>query len=102
MIGVPGFIGFWSKFYIVSGCIQSNNILATLVFLLSSFLNVVYLLPIPFIALKSSDHNEDYKENYFCAIPLLITALFTIILGLVLIHYLLPFYRLVEVLYVKQ
>jgi multicomponent Na+:H+ antiporter subunit D len=101
MIGVPGFIGFWSKFYIISGCLQSDFVLGALVFLTSSLLNVVYLLPIPLRALKRVEIKEEFKENYFCAIPLLITSIFTILIALFFIDYLKPMLNLIEVLYVK-
>lgn len=101
MVGVPGFIGFWSKFNIIIGCIQNNFILGALVFLTSSLLNVAYLLPIPLRALKQVEVKEDFYENYFCAIPLLITSLFTIFIALFLIEYLIPLLNLIEELYVK-
>jgi multicomponent Na+:H+ antiporter subunit D len=101
MIGVPGFIGFWSKFNIISGCLQNNFILGALVFLTSSLLNVAYLLPIPIRALKRVEIKEEFREDYFCAIPLLITSIFTILIALFFIDYLKPMLNLIEVLYVK-
>lgn len=101
MIGVPGFIGFWSKFNIISGSLQNNFILGALVFLASSLLNVAYLLPIPIRALKRVEIKEEFRENYFCAIPLLITSIFTVLIALFFIDYLKPMLNLIEVLYVK-
>ncbi|MFN3504901.1 MAG: proton-conducting transporter membrane subunit [Caldimicrobium sp.] len=104
MIGIPGFIGFWSKINLVSACIQKDFLIGALVFILSSFLNAAYFLPITFRALLKdplpSAHYEDFKENYFCAIPLLITALFTLVLSFK-IDFLYNFLHLIEVLYVN-
>lgn len=111
MIGIPGFIGFWSKFNLVMGCVQSGLIIGALVFLLSSFLNGAYFLPIVFRALlkepyvppqNNHSHYTPYaevKENLFCAIPLFITALLTLILASQ-IDFLYQIVKLVEVLYV--
>lgn len=104
MVGIPGFIGFWSKYNLVSACIQKEFLMGALVFILSSFLNAAYFLPITFRALLKepslSTHHEDFKENYFCAIPLLITAIFTLLLSFK-IDFLYKFLHLIEVLYVN-
>lgn len=109
IVGVPGFIGFWSKFYLISGSLEAGLFLGALVFLLSSFLNAAYFLPIVFRALlkepyqpKDIHHYTPYEkvvENYFCAIPLFITALLTLILALK-IDVLYQLLKLIEVLYV--
>ncbi|MGC9016838.1 MAG: proton-conducting transporter membrane subunit [Caldimicrobium sp.] len=109
MVGIPGFIGFWSKFYLISGSLKAGLFIGALVFLASSFLNAAYFFPIVFRALR----NEPYKpkdlhhytpyekivENYFCAIPLFITALLTLILS-ANIEILFKLLKLIEVLYV--
>jgi len=101
MIGVPGFIGFWSKYYIIIGCIQSSFVVGALVFLVSSFLNIIYLLSIPIRALRRAEFTEEFKENLFCAVPTLITSIFTITLALFLIEYINPLLKLIEGLYVQ-
>lgn len=112
MIGVPGFIGFWSKFNIVSACIENAFLLGASVFIISAFLNAAYFLPITFRALlkepsphpntfNSSHHSfENIKENYFCALPLFITALFTLFLAFK-IDFLYTLLKIIEVLYVE-
>lgn len=112
MIGVPGFIGFWSKFNLVSACIENAFLIGALVFIISSFLNAAYFLPITFRALLiEPDHpspkntpsylsSEDFKENYLCAIPLFITALFTLFLA-IKIDFLYTLLKIIEVLYVE-
>lgn len=109
MVGIPGFIGFWSKFYLISGSLKAGFFIGALVFLASSFLNAAYFFPIVFRALR----NEPYKpkdfhhytpyekivENYFCAIPLFITALLTLILS-ANVEILFKLLKLIEVLYV--
>jgi multicomponent Na+:H+ antiporter subunit D len=109
MVGIPGFIGFWSKIYLISGSLKAGLFIGALVFLASSLLNAAYFFPIVFRALR----NEPYKpkdlhhytpyekivENYFCAIPLFITALLTLILS-ANIEILFKLLKLIEVLYV--
>jgi len=91
--------------------VESGLIIGALVFLLSSFLNGAYFLPIVFRALlkepyvppqNNHSHYTPYaevKENFFCAIPLFITALLTLILASQ-IEFLYQIVKLVEVLYV--
>ncbi|ACI21251.1 MULTISPECIES: monovalent cation/H+ antiporter subunit D family protein [Thermodesulfovibrio] len=85
MIGIPLFAGFISKYNLAMGALQIGRPELLGIFIASSFLNAVYFLPISYKAFfrKPLQENrwQNVKENYFCAIPLLITALFTIILG---------------------
>ncbi|MCX8030858.1 MAG: proton-conducting transporter membrane subunit, partial [Thermodesulfovibrionales bacterium] len=86
MIGIPLFAGFISKYNLALGALEIGRPELLGVFVLSSFLNAAYFLPISYRAFfKQPDHHlkwDGVKENYFCAIPLLVTALFTIILGI--------------------
>jgi multicomponent Na+:H+ antiporter subunit D len=86
MIGIPVFAGFISKLNLALGSLEIERPELIGILIVSSFLNAAYFLPISYRAFfrKSEDPIkwDKTKENYFCAIPLLITALFTIILGL--------------------
>lgn len=86
MIGIPVFAGFVSKFYLVEGALAIGKPILVGVFVTSSLLNAAYFLPIVYRAFFMNPDDptslESIKENYFCAIPLLITALFTILLGI--------------------
>lgn len=84
IIGLPPLGGAWSKWYLGLGTLASKYPLVLGVFLLSSLLNVAYLLPIAIRAFYVSP--EDGKERGFneapvaCLIALSITALGSIAL----------------------
>jgi multicomponent Na+:H+ antiporter subunit D len=48
VIGLPPFGGLWSKWYLGLGAIQADEMMMVGVLMLSSLLNVAYLLSIPF------------------------------------------------------
>lgn len=50
VIGLPLLGGFWSKWYLVLGAVDSGHLVVVAVLMISSLLNVAYLLPIPFRA----------------------------------------------------
>ena len=84
IIGLPPLGGAWSKWYLGLGALASKYPLALGVLLLSSLLNVAYLLPIAIRAFYVSP--EDGKERGFneapvaCLIALSITAIGSIVL----------------------
>lgn len=86
MIGIPIFAGFISKLNLAIGALEIGRPELIGIFVASSFLNAAYFLPISYRAFfrKPEDSLKwsQIKENYFCAIPLLITALLTIFWGL--------------------
>ena len=47
IIGLPPFGGLWGKWYLVLGALESNQLVMVGVLMVSSLLNVAYLLPIP-------------------------------------------------------
>ncbi len=56
MIGIPGFNGFMSKWYLGTAALEAGHPVFVLMLLLSSFLNAMYYLPIIIAAfLKESD-----------------------------------------------
>jgi multicomponent Na+:H+ antiporter subunit D len=94
MIGVPPVSGFITKWYLVIGSLERHSIAVLVVLLASSLLNAAYFIPILYRAyfkeetLESVDQNHDInfhhdiKENPFLVIPLTLTALASIILGI--------------------
>jgi multicomponent Na+:H+ antiporter subunit D len=50
IIGLPPFGGVWSKWYLTLGALEAGQLLIVAALMLSSLLNVAYLLPIPFKA----------------------------------------------------
>ena len=48
IIGLPPMGGAWSKWYLALGALDANQLILVGVLMLSSLLNVAYLLPVPF------------------------------------------------------
>ena len=94
MIGVPPVSGFITKWYLIIGSLERHSIAVFIVLLASSFLNAAYFIPILYRAFFKEENSEsvdqnpdindphDIKENPFLVIPLLFTALVSIILGI--------------------
>jgi len=80
VIGLPPFGGFWSKWCLALGCIESHQIPILAILLTSSLLNAAYFLPITYNAFFSqgSNFNESttVKEApLFAVAPPVFTAL---------------------------
>ncbi len=73
MIGVPPTGGFVSKWYILAGAFQADNLLAIFTIILSTMLNAAYFLPIIFMA-WFADEPEGSKQHGE-APPLVVLAL---------------------------
>jgi multicomponent Na+:H+ antiporter subunit D len=95
MIGVPPAAGFNSKFFLAIGSIEANQIPILIVLLVSTVLNAAYFLPITFKAFFEKDdvpdlahhgghdsHHEEIKENPMIAIPLVLTAIISLLIGI--------------------
>jgi multicomponent Na+:H+ antiporter subunit D len=85
VIGLPPFGGFWSKWYLALGCIESHQIPILVVLLTSSLLNAAYFLPITYNAFFSQGSNfgEETKMKeapMFALIPPVFTALASFLL----------------------
>ena len=80
VIGLPPTGGFYSKWNLLVGTVESNQLIFMGVLLISSFLNAVYFLPIVFRGFflagsKTEDTSAGIQEApLFCVIPLVITA----------------------------
>ena len=85
IIGIPPFAGAWSKWYLVLASIEAHRYVAAGVLLISSLLNVLYLLPIPiyaFFASATDDHHADglHEAPLACVLPLSFTAIGCLVL----------------------
>jgi multicomponent Na+:H+ antiporter subunit D len=87
IIGLPPLVGVLSKFVIVEGIIDSEYYWLIGVLILSSLLNIAYLLPIPFAAFfkenDSASHNADdviEEAPVACLIAIAITTTACIVL----------------------
>ncbi|MFT5369075.1 MAG: multicomponent Na+:H+ antiporter subunit D [Candidatus Latescibacterota bacterium] len=80
IIGLPPFAGAWSKWYLVLGAMEAHHYVVTGILLVSSLLNIYYLLPIVvnafFASAPKDDHHHEglHEAPILCVIPLLFTA----------------------------
>jgi len=58
IIGLPPFGGVWSKWYLAMGALEANQLVMIGVLMVSSLLNVAYLLPIPLRGFFSSPEDN--------------------------------------------
>lgn len=90
MIGIPGFNGFMSKWYLGTAALEAGRPVFVLMLLLSSFLNAMYYLPIIIAAfLKERDPSEPEETRMTLdripatmLIPLVLLAGGCILLGI--------------------
>ncbi|WP_420450075.1 monovalent cation/H+ antiporter subunit D family protein [Candidatus Palauibacter sp.] len=85
VIGVPPLGGSWSKWYLALGALDAGQIVFVAVLMISSLLNIAYLVPIPIRAFfsKPADGSDPprFKEApAFCVAALSFTALGCIVL----------------------
>ncbi len=100
MIGVPPSGGFISKWYLVLGSVEAQDLVFLVVLLLSSVLNAAYFLPVSYTAFfepEKDDHHmevaaSDIREIPMVTIPLVATALLSLVMG-VYPHYFLTLAR---------
>ncbi|KAE9630042.1 monovalent cation/H+ antiporter subunit D family protein [Parasedimentitalea maritima] len=91
MIGLPPSGGFISKWYLVLGSVEAGELVFLTVLLASAVLNAAYFLPVTYTAFfeKSKPPQDqtlvamqDVREVPMVAVPLLITAILSLALGL--------------------
>jgi len=83
IVGLPPFAGLWSKWYLVLATIEADRLLLLGVFIVSSLLNIAYLLVIPVRAffLGTDDGSPGIKEApRACLIAMGVTSAGCIIL----------------------
>ena len=95
IIGMPPCGGFLSKWYLALGSIEADYKIVLIVLILSSFLNAAYFIPIVYRAFFCSPEESQFDDKIreappFCVIPLVITA----IISILLLFYPQPFFRL--------
>lgn len=77
IIGLPPMVGSWSKWFLIDGAIGADRLIIAAAFLLSTLLNIVYLVPIATngFLLKPKDGNTRINEAPFAVVmPLCVTA----------------------------
>ncbi|MFC2040356.1 monovalent cation/H+ antiporter subunit D family protein [Chloroflexota bacterium] len=84
LAGIPPVGGFISKWYLVSGAVDSGQYIFTAVYLLSGLFNAAYFFPIVIRAFfrRSEKYTKFGEASMWMVIPLVITALLAVALGL--------------------
>jgi multicomponent Na+:H+ antiporter subunit D len=84
VIGIPPLGGVWSKWNLVSGAFDSGHMLVLAAFLLSTILNIAYLLPPvlrAFLRPLPADEPQGRREApLLCLVPLCLTAFGAVLL----------------------
>jgi multicomponent Na+:H+ antiporter subunit D len=81
MIGVPPTAGFVSKWYILAGAFEANNLVAVFTIIASTVLNAAYFLPILYMVWfeREKEGGKEHGEAPFLAVlALCLTALLTL------------------------
>jgi multicomponent Na+:H+ antiporter subunit D len=81
MIGVPPTAGFVSKWFILAGAFEANNLVAVFTIIASTVLNAAYFLPILYLAWFEAEDNgaREHGEAPLAAVlALCLTALLTL------------------------
>lgn len=95
IIGLPLFGGMWSKWYLALGAVETGQLILLGVLMLSSLLNIAYLLPIPVRAFFSKPASgEHYTEIKEAPKTILLAMIITSVTCVVLFFYPDPFYQL--------
>ncbi|UCD32447.1 MAG: monovalent cation/H+ antiporter subunit D family protein, partial [Desulfobacterales bacterium] len=85
VMGLPPTGGFFSKWYLALGSLQADQLPMLLVLLGSSLLNAAYFLPIVYRAFFCTEQQSMFDSRIkeaptWCVVPLVITAVGSIIL----------------------
>ncbi len=99
IIGLPPCGGFLSKWYLVLGSLEAHQMPILFVLLTSSLLNAAYFMPIVYKAFfctpqEAMFENTVQEAPLFCVVPLVITA----IISIILFFYPQPFFRLADIM----
>ncbi|MES9993009.1 MAG: proton-conducting transporter membrane subunit [Candidatus Thiodiazotropha sp.] len=95
IIGLPPFGGLWSKWYLGYGAVETGQLLLLGVLMISTLLNIAYLLPIPVRAFFATPvGGKHYTEIKEAPKTILLAMIITSIVSIVLFFHPEPFYRL--------
>jgi len=84
LAGIPPVDGFISKWYLGAGALESGEIIALMILVISGLLNAGYLFPIVHRAFFRSSKNFDGhgEAHPFMVVPLIVTAMASLLFGL--------------------
>lgn len=85
VIGIPPTSGFVSKWFLALGTVEAGQLVLLGVLLTSSLLNAAYLLPVVYKAFferAPAGELEEVRERPWIAVPLTVTALLSLLVGI--------------------
>jgi multicomponent Na+:H+ antiporter subunit D len=84
MAGFPPVSGFVSKWYLLLGSVEMNQLPILIMLLGSALLNVGYFFPVIYVAFfKKPEKELNFGEaSPFLLVPLVLTAIISLILGI--------------------
>ena len=96
IIGLPPTGGTWSKWYLMIGAIDTDKWILMMILMLSSLLNIAYLLPIPVRAFWVDHESDDHSGAAIqeAPLPVLLALSVTAIGCIFLFFYTQPLYEL--------
>ncbi|MEM6364925.1 MAG: proton-conducting transporter membrane subunit, partial [Planctomycetota bacterium] len=77
IIGLPPGGGAWSKWFLAMGTVETHCLVLTAALMVSSLLNIAYLVPIPMRAFQKPEEKSDFgwrEAPMLCVVPLVVTA----------------------------
>jgi multicomponent Na+:H+ antiporter subunit D len=87
IIGLPPGGGAWSKWFLAIGTVETEQYLLTAALMISSLLNIAYLIPIPVLGFMAPVQSATAKTAlsfreapWLCVIPLTLTAIGSVVL----------------------
>lgn len=85
VIGLPPTGGLISKWFMVSGALETGMIWVLVIYLISSFLNAAYFLPIVYRAFFCTPEESLFPDKMaeaplWCVVPLVLTAIISVVL----------------------
>jgi multicomponent Na+:H+ antiporter subunit D len=99
IIGLPPMGGLWSKWFLAMAALEAEQVVLVGVLMVSSLLNIAYLLPIPIRGFFSASEGEPPAAGIREAPPTCVAALVLTALGcLVLFFHPQPIYRLLTLI----
>lgn len=102
IIGLPPMAGTWSKWYLTIGALEADKLLIVATLMISSLLNIAYLMPIPIKAFFNTQKDETkawtWADTQEAPLPMLIALGVTSTLCLALFFYPQPLIDLVNLI----
>lgn len=102
IIGLPPMAGTWSKWYLTIGALEADKLFIVATLMISSLLNIAYLLPIPIKAFFNSPAEESkpwkWADTKEAPLPMLIALGVTSMACLVLFFYPQPLIDLINLI----